>query len=275
MNKRHILDYKQLVDILLGVIRVHGDMSERSPRNSDAGAVLQADRYADHKFQIDFAGIACLAENLQVVTGMDVTGNLGALAELMAHVAVMVNQPYGLVAGRRESDHVNPLASKIYMQFSISCVIRFARAYGYNISGIQNDKLSRALLTNDWEQLVKIFKECLQIAMHRTRSDSRGISEGNQEKAAIQYFEQQFSATGGRQLSAESWWNLHSVARQEDWSFADVVALIDAHMDPLLDPHLAYRSSTVSGSDWRYLYGWIHRPGGHRLWRVKDESSRK
>lgn len=274
MSERPILDYNQLKDILLGVIREHGDIGERSRGSSDVGAVRQADGNVGLIFQIDFEAIGRLADSLQVVTAMNVAGNLGALAELMAYVAIMVNQPRRYVDGPRQSEHITPLASKIYMEFSIVCVVRFAQAYGYNISGIRHDDLPVALLLNDWEKLVGIFKECLQIAMHRTRSDPRKIREDSLEPV-IQYYEEQFQADVDRQISSESWSNLLSVAQQERWHSAEIVALVDAHMDPFRDPQFVYRSSTVSGDDWRRLYDWIHRQGGRILWQAKNESSRK
>jgi hypothetical protein len=262
VNERRILNYTQLIDILFGVIRKHGDIEERSRHSSDAGAVLQAGNHATSTLLIDFAAISRLAGGLQVVTGaMDVTGNPDALAELMANVAIMVNQSgQAIIDKRQESQSVNPVVNKISMEFSIACVVSFARAYGYNISGILYDKLCLALFLNEWEQLIQIFKECLRLAMHKT---------------TVRYLERQFNVNASRQLSAESWWNLRSVTEQERWSFADVLTLVDAHMNPLLDPRLAHRSSTVSGSDWRRLYDWIHREDGHLLWRVNKELSLK
>jgi hypothetical protein len=224
--------------------------------------VLQSDNNATSKLLIDFAALSRLADNLQVVTGtVDVTGNPGALAELMADVAIMVNQPGQVIIDKRlESPSVNPVVNKISMEFSIGCVVSFARAYGYNITGILYEELCLALLLNNWEQLIRIFNECLRLAMHQET-----------ERA----LERQFNVNANRRLSAESWWNLRSVAEQERWSFADVLSLLDAHMNPLLDPRLVHRSSTVSGSDWRRLYDWIHREDGHPLCWFSGASSLK
>jgi hypothetical protein len=252
VNERRILSFMHLIDILFGIIRRHGNIDERSRCSSDPGAVLQGDNSAASTLLIDFAAVSQLADNLQVVTGaVDVTGNPDALAELMADVAIMVNQPGHVIIDKRtEPPSVSPAINKMSMEFSIACVVSFARAYGYNISGILYEDLCLALLLNNWGQLIRIFKECLRLAVH---------------KEAERALERQFNVNANQRLSAESWWNLRSVAEQERWSFADVLGLLDAHMNPLLDPRLVHRSSTVSGSDWRRLYDWIHREDGHVL----------
>lgn len=260
MNGRPILSSQQLLDILFDVIREYIDIDEGLQSSSDTGAVLQGDNNATSTLLIDFAAISRLADNLQVVTGtMDVRGYPDALAELMADVAIMVNRPGQVISDRRqESRSTNPVVNKISMEFSVSCVVSFARAYGYDIGGMLHEDLCLALLLNDWEQLIQVSKECLRLAMHRT---------------TVQALERQFNVNANRQLSAESWWNLRSAAEQERWSFADILTLLDAHLNPLLDPRLVHRSRAVSSSDWRRLYGWIHRQDRHLLWRVSGESS--
>jgi len=74
----------------------------------------------------------------------------------------------------------------------------------------------------------------------------------------------------GRQLSAESWWNLHAVAQVKGWSLAEIEALIDAYMNPLSDPGPVYYSSTVSGPQWQRLHDWIYGRGEHNLWRANS-----
>ena len=267
-----LLDYRELKDLLFGVLRMNDDIGEGSHHASMAGPALSADSYVDPTFEVNFKGLARLADGLRVLTTMNVAGDLNALAELMAHVANMVKHSRSDVRGPQESE--NPLTSKIYIEFSIACVVRFAQARDFDITNILYDKVHLALLIDDWVELKKIFKECLQIAMHQARSNGHMIPDVHHE-GAMQYFEQQFPANVDRQISAESWWNLNSVAQQEGWSPEEVVELIDAHMDPLLDPMLVYRSSTDSASDWRDLYAWIHRPGGRILWTAGNVSSQR
>ena len=62
-----------------------------------------------------------------------------------------------------------------------------------------------------------------------------------------------------RQLSAESYWNLRTVAEMENWDDAEIVGIIEEYLYPSLDSELSYNSSTFSGTDWRHLRSRIKR----------------
>jgi hypothetical protein len=269
VDERDIFNVGNLLKILLQVIGMRDDGSEGSLNGGNANGFLQAEDYANIEIEIDLAKFAQLSDDLRVVTGVDVKGDLDHLAQLMAHVAITVNQGGPTVADKRQkSGQINPLAYKIRIEFSIATVATFARTRSYNINlnGFPREQISKALLMNDWEQLVRIFRESLREAL---------IQDLERKFAETLPVPEPVGINADRQLSAESYWNLRSVADQEFWSAADVLMLIEAYLSPSVDPHLAFRRAAVTGSEWRRLYDWIRREDGLMLWRVKYQSNRK
>ena len=288
MNERHIFSDSKLIEILISVIRTHSDVSEGFPYARDVSAVRQANDYANLTMQIDLAALTQLTDHLRVVTAVDPANDLNIVAHLMANVAITVYKGGPIFADKRQQvEQINPLAYKIRTEFSIVCASSFACFHGcaIDVSNLPNDKIFLALLVNDWERLVRIFEVSLRVSPQATWQNPPEFAGGGESEAVIQHFERQFAETSpvpepgevnaNRQLSAESYWNLRSVADQEHWDAADVLDLIEAHLSPVLHSHLAFRRSIVTGDEWRRFYDWIHREDGHTLWRVGYESSRK
>ena len=170
-------------------------LTKGRPTVPDANAVSQAEDYADLTIQIDFAALAQLADDIRIVTTMDVGRDLALLAQLMANLVTMINRSGQIAADKRqESNRMNPLAYKICVDFSTACVASFAQSRGYNIdiNSLPRDQISLALLMNDWELLVRIFEESLHVAHNSMGPDPWKISEES-PGAVIQHLEWKFA----------------------------------------------------------------------------------
>jgi hypothetical protein len=252
-----------LLEILIRVTGMHGDISERFLLARDGSAFLHAEEYANIAIQIELEKMVNLADFFRALSQVDVNGDLDHFAQLMAHAAISVSQDGPTVADRRHrSEQVDPLTRKVRMEFSIACVVSFTQSCGYsvNIDDLLRDQISRALLVRDWAQLVRIFRKSLREAL---------IAQLESKLAEESLVPEPVRVNAVPQLSAESYWNLRSVAMQERWSATDVLMLIEAYLSPSLDPHFAYRGIAVTGSEWRRLHDWMHR--GRALY--YDESS--
>jgi hypothetical protein len=259
VDERDIFSVGNLLKIQFQVIGVRDDGGEGPLNSWDANAVLHAEDYANIEIEIDIAKLAQLSDELRAVTGVDVKGDLDHLAQLMAHVAITANQGGPAVADKRQkSGQVSPLGYRIRIEFSIAAVVSFARSRGYsiNLNGFPHEQISKALLMRDWEQLVLMFRESLRVAL--IDDLERKYAEASVSELA--------GVNVDRQLSAESYWNLRSVADQEHWSAADVLMLIEAYLSPSAQRHLVFRRAAVTGSEWRRLYDWTRREDGLMLW---------
>lgn len=253
VEERDILSAGDLLEILIRVTDIRGDVSERPFRARDGNAFLQTEDYANNAIQIDLGKMVHLTDFFQTLRKLDANGDLDYFAQLMAHAAISVSQDGPTVADKRHlSEQIDPLTRKIRIEFSIACVVAFTQSCGYsvNINDLLRYKISKALLASDWEQLVRIFGKSLREAL---------IAQLESKLAEESLVSEPIRMNAVRQLSAESYWNLRSVAMQERWSAADVLMLIEAYLSPSPDPHLAYRRIAVSGSEWRRLYDFMHR----------------
>jgi hypothetical protein len=256
VTERDILSAGGLLEILIRVTGIRGDFSGRSLPARNASSVLHAEDYSNSAIQTHLTKMVQLANFFRMVTGVDVKGDLDYLAQLMAHVAISVNQNGPTVTDKRQqSDQMDPLTYKIRLEFSIACVVYFTqyRGYSIDINDLPHDQISKALLGNDWEQLVRIFVKCLRETF---------IAQLERQFTETSLVPEPAGINASRQLSAESYWNLRSVAMQESWSAADILMLIEAYLSPSLEPHLAFRRTAVTGSEWRRLYDWKHRRMG-------------
>jgi len=281
VNEPRTFSIGHLIDILVWVIKMHGHIEDKPYHSPNARTVLHAEGCGDITVQVNFDVVARLADSLRAVTAVDASSDLAVLAQVMANVATMVNHSGGVIKdGQEESSQLSLLAYHIGMEYSIACAVAFARFYGYNVSpgNVPSGSIALALVTKDWEQLVRTFEDSLRAAEDQGPSPEE-ISAEN-EDALIWRLERQFAEASPvpepvevntvRQLSADSYFNLRSVAEQEHWSDAEVLMLIEEHLCPVGDANLVC-SSIVSGADWRRLYSWVHREGGGMLWRVTNE----
>jgi hypothetical protein len=268
VGQHHTLDVVHLREILLWVLRFHGDVREIRPHTSDAVAILHSETYGSVTVSLDFQALEPLARSLNVVTRVDVSDSVGHLSQVMANVAMMVSH-HGRIACQagQESTDIDPLARRLCTEFAIACADSCAKPYGYDVHpvGLQQRQLEQALAKRDWPLLVRVFSDSLHLA-----DDNDSRSPGGNAEDLMRDIERQFSEAAPipapeRHLSTESYWNLRSVAEQEGWTPAVVLMLIDEHMSPALYSHLVYHSSTVSGSEWLRLYDWVHRKDGP-LW---------
>src|ERR1700730_15151320 len=116
MNEGRILGYRYLRDTVFEVIRIHDDISERTPFSSNVDVVFSADKCPDFTIEIDFRAISQLAHSFQVMETVDVAGNSDSLAELMAEVATMVNRSGLILVNKHHGfGEATTHESKIYM----------------------------------------------------------------------------------------------------------------------------------------------------------------
>src|SRR6266567_5642275 len=100
---------------------------------------------ADVTVYIDFKAVEQLEQDLRVFAVVD---HLAALAQLMASMATMISYPVRVVGYTGEDSlHKDALTRKLHTEFSIECVVSFARRCGYLISIDQliHDQISLAL----------------------------------------------------------------------------------------------------------------------------------
>jgi hypothetical protein len=287
MDEYTIFSDGDLIDILISVIRKHCDATERSAYARPGSARRMADDYANLTMQLDFAAIAQLARHLRNVTAMDPADNIDILAHLMANVAIAVYKGGPRFGDKRGGlEQVNTLAFRICTEFSFSCVEVFARFRGYTIqlSDSSLHQFSTLLLFDNWDGIVKILRGSMRLSAVDSRGTEQGFSEDNHDHL-IQYLEGQFSDSClgpdlpdldvDRLLSAESFWNLRSVADQEGWSGQVVLELIEAQLSPERHRFIAFHSSTVTGDEWKRLHDWTKRQGGYTLWTLPVELNLK
>jgi hypothetical protein len=288
MNGRPVFSEGDLIEILITVIREHCNASERSSYSRSASTARPAEDFANLTMQVDFAALAHLADHLRIVTAVDTAGSLDILAHLMADVAMAVYKGGPIFADKRHKlEQINALGFKIRTGFSVACAECFAQSLGYaiNLASPSNNQISVLFLVDNWEGLVRVFGGSLDPATRNMEQKYRSII-GDDSAGAFRYFEKQFDRISldentsevevDRRLSAESYWNLRSVADRERWSDADVLELIEAQLSPARHPHLAFRSVTVTGDEWQRLHNWIKREGGYTLWQRHDDAlSRK
>lgn len=277
LDERRILGDAHLIRILSWVIRMHGDVGENLISTPEGlTATLLAEGCYSVPIRINSNAIVQLAEYLRIITAADVPNNSRAVAEAMANVAALVNHSaQDVCETASESEEIDKLSRKIFAEFATACALSFASSYGYDIpiDGIPQDQVSLALFTRDWELLVRIFEASVRLAGQAPATPVQNLLKDSAEDV-IQSLERQFAEASpipeaninaGRLLSAESYWNLRSMAKRENWSTTDILMLIDEHLNPKLHPHLIHHSSIVSGDDWQRLYNWIHREDGHVL----------
>jgi hypothetical protein len=211
---------------------------------------------------------------------------LAVVAIIASHIGPKVND------ASTASDQLNTLAHKIRTEFAITCAVSLARSRGHVIpvDRIPWDQTYPALFNRDQDQLVEIFRMLLDVskitgeAGHDVQGPVLQHYAGDDAEILI-HMESQFAdeypipdssmTRDRRELSAMSYWNLRSTAELENWSSAEVLRLIEEHLNPALHPHLVHHSNTVSGADWRRLYEWVYRSGGSMLWNLKAGSNRK
>jgi hypothetical protein len=206
--------------------------------------------------------LRALSRNLQVRTSLDGSTGAKPLAELLATVAIMASRAGPTVSGPPpRSTQLGILERDICTDFALACTLSLARSRKYPIPAnrIPWDELYSALMLRDNDALVRLFYESLrmtQLACEPRQTTRRPESIG-------------------RTLSAESYWNLFSVAEDENWGEPVILRLIEEYLSPPPHPHFAYYSNTVSGDEWVKLHICLYGFYESILWDPRDRSSRK
>lgn len=202
--------------------------------------------------------LAALADQLDTISSVDGSDDLGAMAYIMTAVAVQVFKGAPIISAPAVDKKVNALTWKMRTELSVECAIYFAQIQGYQISPAQVDReqITRVMLMDDlWEPLVTLFGDSLVAASLIDDASSK--------------------VPTNRQLSTESYANLRSQAFQRGWTEVNILMLIEEHLRPKLNPSAVHYSDTVSGEEWVDLYNWVHRRDGRPLWRSATRSSLK
>jgi hypothetical protein len=284
VEERRILDARHLRDILMWVIGMNGEVREIHRGTPEIAVLLQFEGYSDVTLQISPQAIEMLAEELRVLTTLAASAAPDLLAELLAAVAMISSHSGPAVSVPiTDKQHLDILANKIRTDFGIACATSLARARGHaiSISKMPWIEVYWAVSNRDTDLLANVFRESLGLAEYvieagisDTRPDAKQDGEDDPE-SLIRSLENQFASIHpipdvattkhDRVLTAQSYWNLRSVADLERWSNIEILALIEEHLSPELHPHLVHHSATVSGDDWLRLYGWIYRSDGSVL----------
>lgn len=288
MDELHFLSVDDLKRILVWVISLNGDVLEvdgkllyRAQGPHGRGGV---------SLEINHRTIEKLVEELRVVTVLSVSSDPTRVAGLLASVARIVGQ-----TGPKVTRPTAALFAKtLGTDFGVASAAYLARARGYviQLSKLPWDEIDLAVRYQDQRLLTQIFEGALGIAQFSSSIDQGGIDQverrvpperdHGETEALMRYYESQFAAedsqrsilvsAAGRELSAESYWNLRSIAEMEEWDSETVLSLIDEHLYPNVHPSFVYYNVTVSGSDWLRLYRWLHGSGGVMLWKLSTSS---
>lgn len=284
MNERRILDATHLEDILIWVAVMNGAVPEAHVNASETRSIRFCN-LPDVTLKISRPALRKLDGKLRNLTGLSVLVSLSIgldaqiLAVLLAGVAAIVGnagtEVHGMV--EEEGQQLGLLACKISTEFAMASVEQLARNRGYEIQtdNVPWQEMHRVLRSKDTGLLVKVFLESLGLAQANSSTTGNAHAPDTQQETAndheglIYRLEREFavinpipdagSPTSSRQLSRESYSNLSSVATRLGWTPAEVLGLIDAHLNPGLHPALVYHSATVSGADWIRLYRWLRR----------------
>jgi hypothetical protein len=272
MSNSQILSVAHLQEVLAWVLNRHGTI--KGPRRDLSGvsAVLYTDEYGRVTVRIDAQPLAELAESLRISTVVDASNDVRGFAQQMASVARLTDFWGQVVCGAgHASAEVDVLAHTVGIEFAIACVSSFARSYGFLIpdESLPENQITLALSAGDWDLLIKTFEQALYDARRGAKPAPPKHAMKESPESIISDIERRFAEATPipqpRQLSAESFSNLRSVADEEKWEPCYILRLIEEHLTPELFSGLAYHSRTVSGDDWRRLYEWIDRGNGRVL----------
>lgn len=185
--------------------------------------------------QADPHMIQVLSGQLMTYTSLPIPNGPGPLAGLLADVAIMVSHASLTVdiPSARPAE-LERRTARIRTDFALECAAALAASRGYptSVDQIPLGDLSRALWARDRDRLAVIFQKSLGAPRARR------------------------SGKPARVLSADSYWNLTSVAEEDQWPARAVVQLIEDYLSPPPNSEAAFYADEVSGDDWRRLYRW-------------------
>jgi len=274
----------------MSVIAMNGEVLESPAGTSEPVVILQVEGYLQVTLVVSPPAIDALAWEIrdwEIRDNALVYASAASvpLAELLADVAIIVRRAGSKVLRYpANSKQVSFLAHKIRGDFALVCAVFLARSRGYAIPirSIPWDDACSALSPKDRNRLVRVFQASLQYA--RVTAEPRRLGRApvlsrdgqSYPEVLIQGFDNErvdadsmltdSQRSDSRELSAQSYWNLRSVADLEQWSPAEVLRLIEEHLSPAEHPLLVHNRGTVSGADWRRLHRWICRSHGSILW---------
>lgn len=167
--------------------------------------------------------------------------DIDMLAHLMLEAAIIASHLDLRVLGPpAKSRQLGILRKKVSIDFALICSLSLAQVHGYSIRAeeLQWEVMRSVLMVKDDDSLVRAFREFLS----RT-------PEFDGPRYAIRNIR-----GADRVLSAESYWNLVSMAYVESWPDAVILRLIGEHLSLTLHPGFAHYSNTISGDEWRKMY---------------------
>ena len=250
MNQRRVLDATHLRDIFLWIIRTKGTVREYRPNAEETIIVFSSIDFPSVDIEISSLAIDTLAEQLRVLTAVDVSANAEDFARLLAQIAIVANYAGPKVSGPEiNSDAIESFADKICIEFAVVCAVSFADSFNYRIdpAKIPKQETSIALIMNDEDVLAFIFGESLHLIPgsagpgRHARPEPRNDAEHDAE-AFIQYLENQLAGVNpipnpasryiDRQPSASNYTKLRFIAALEGWTAEQMLILIDGYLSP-------------------------------------------
>ena len=176
-----------------------------------------------------------LAGQLKTYTSLPIPAGPGPLAELLADVATMVSHASLTVnIPSASSAELERRTARIRADFALECaaVLAASRGYAISVNQIPLSDLSRALWGRNRDWLAAIFQKSLGAPRERK------------------------SGKPARVLSEDNYWNLCTVAEEDQWPPSAVLQLIEHYLSPPPKSEAAFYADEVSGDDWRRLYRW-------------------
>jgi hypothetical protein len=219
---------------------------------------------------IDFAALPALADDLRVVTVDDSALDRpdGLAVPLANLVDTVYHSRHQVVGSLRPDGETDPQVRKVRTAFAIAVAVRYARSYLYDLSlgDVNHDDVALALLQKDWPLLAELFATAL--ARVQFGAGSLISTEPNIDSSYQGLHARDDEAVQGdtrpiqdpvvsRKITAESYFNLQSAARQGDWESDDIVRMLEEHLFPDLHPELAYHTNVVSAEEWKMLHKWV------------------
>jgi hypothetical protein len=189
--------------------------------------------------------MAHVSEELSKRVSLSAPAGGVSLPNLMLEIAIYASDVGLKVLGPpRATRQLSELKRNVSADFALICSLSLARAHGHSVpqGAPEWDVMRSVLMVKDDDSLVRIFRESLNAT--QAPSEARDAIPNH--------------IRPGRVLSAESFWNLVSMACGEDWPDSVTLQLIGEHLNPAIHPDSVPYSHTISGDEWRQIYERIY-----------------
>jgi len=239
MNVRRSLDAIHLKNILLREIKNTGEILDYRSRGREIIISLLCRGFPSVEIQISDRAIEALAEQIRVVTAIDLCADPEAFTRMLAQIA-LIGYRGGpkVIASSAYAREIMPLTDNICTEFAVACAVAFARSHEYDIdrSRISPAETTIALVMIDDGMLARIFGEALiapgAAGPGRYAKPAEPESDAGREAGRLTRPAADRAAGAGRRLLASGYWRLLTIAQLEGWGPRQILAVIDLLLGP-------------------------------------------